>query len=75
MRKPNLRIIGIEESKESQLKEPVNIFNKIMEENFPTLKNEKTTCNNNNNRGEQRLATKKPTEYLQQNHRRKLSYP
>jgi hypothetical protein len=29
MRRPNLRIIGIEESKDSQLKGPVNIFNKL----------------------------------------------
>ena len=38
MRRPNLRIIGIEESDDSQLKGPVNIFNKIIEENFPNLK-------------------------------------
>jgi hypothetical protein len=29
MKSPNLRIIGIEESEDSHLKEPVNIFNKI----------------------------------------------
>jgi len=40
MRRPNLRIIGIEESEDSQLKGPVNIFNKIIEENFPNLKQE-----------------------------------
>jgi hypothetical protein len=40
MKRPNLRIIGIEESKDSQLKGPVNIFNKIIEENFPKLKKE-----------------------------------
>jgi hypothetical protein len=40
MRRPNLRIIGIEESEDSQLKGPVNIFNKIIEENFPILKKE-----------------------------------
>jgi predicted nucleic acid-binding Zn-ribbon protein len=40
MRKPNLRIIGIEESKNSQLKGTVDIFNKIIEENFPNLKKE-----------------------------------
>jgi chromosome segregation ATPase len=40
MRRPNLRIIGIEESENSQLKGPVNIFNKIIEENFPNLKKE-----------------------------------
>jgi len=38
MRRSNLRIIGIEESKDSQLKGPVDIFNKITEENFPNLK-------------------------------------
>jgi len=31
----NLRIIGIEESEDSQLKGTVNIFNKIIEENLP----------------------------------------
>jgi hypothetical protein len=36
--KTNLKIIGIEESKDSQFKGPVNIFNKIIEENFPNLK-------------------------------------
>jgi chromosome segregation ATPase len=40
MRRPNLRIIGIEESKDSQLKGPVSIFNKIIEENIPNLKKE-----------------------------------
>ena len=40
MRKPNLRIIGIEESKDSQVKGPVDIFNKIIKENFPILKKE-----------------------------------
>ena len=40
MRKPNLRIIAIEESKDLQLKGPVNIFNKIIEENFLNLKKE-----------------------------------
>jgi hypothetical protein len=40
MRRPNLRIIGIEESEDSQLKGPVNTFNKIMEENIPKLKRE-----------------------------------
>jgi hypothetical protein len=38
MRRPNLRIIGIEESKDPQLKGPANIFNKILEENSPNLK-------------------------------------
>ena len=37
MRRPNLRIIGIDESEDLQLKGPTNIFNKIMEGNFPNL--------------------------------------
>jgi hypothetical protein len=37
MRRPNLRIIGIEESEDNQLKEPVNIFNKIIEKKKPSL--------------------------------------
>jgi hypothetical protein len=40
MRRPNLRIIGIEESEDSQLKGSVDIINKIIEENFPNLKKE-----------------------------------
>jgi hypothetical protein len=40
MRIPNLRIIGTEENKDFQLNGPVNIFNKIIEENFPYLKKE-----------------------------------
>ena len=40
MRRPNLRIIDIEESEGSQVKRPVNIFNKIIEENAPNLKKE-----------------------------------
>jgi wobble nucleotide-excising tRNase len=35
MRRPNLQVIGIEESEDSQLKGTVNIFNKIIEENLP----------------------------------------
>jgi uncharacterized coiled-coil protein SlyX len=39
----NQRIIGIEKKSEnSQLKGPVNIFNKIIEENFPNLKKERS---------------------------------
>ena len=40
MRKPNLRIIGIDESEDLQQKGPANTFNKIMKENFPNLKRE-----------------------------------
>jgi hypothetical protein len=40
MRRSNLRIVGIAEREDSQIKGPVNIFNKIIEENFPNLKKE-----------------------------------
>ena len=40
MRRPNLRIIGIDESEDLHLKGPVNIFNKIVEENVPNLEKE-----------------------------------
>jgi hypothetical protein len=40
MKRPNLRIIGTEESKDSQFNKPINIFNEIIEENFPNLKKE-----------------------------------
>jgi chromosome segregation ATPase len=40
MKRPNLKIVGIEESKDSQLKGLIKIFNKIIEENFPNLKKE-----------------------------------
>ena len=39
MKRPNLKIIGIEEE-DSQLKGPEKIFNKIIEEKFPNLKKE-----------------------------------
>jgi hypothetical protein len=40
MRRPNLRIIGVDENEDFQLKGLANIFNKIIEENFPNLKKE-----------------------------------
>jgi hypothetical protein len=40
MRRPNLRIIGIDEKENFQHRGPVNIFNKIIEENFPNLRKE-----------------------------------
>jgi uncharacterized coiled-coil protein SlyX len=40
MRRPNLQIIGVDENEDFQVKGPVNIFNKIIEENFPNLKKE-----------------------------------
>ena len=38
MKRSNPRTTGIEEREESQLKYPENIFDKIIEENFPNLK-------------------------------------
>jgi prefoldin subunit 5 len=35
MRRPNLRIIGVDENEDYQLKGAANIFKKIIEENFP----------------------------------------
>jgi hypothetical protein len=40
MRRPSLWIIGVDKNEDSQLKGPVNIFNKIIEENFLNLKKE-----------------------------------
>jgi hypothetical protein len=40
MRRPNLWIIGVDENEDFQLKGPSNIFNKIIDENFPYLKKE-----------------------------------
>jgi hypothetical protein len=38
MKRPNLRIICIEENEDSHFKETVNILNKIKEENSPNIK-------------------------------------
>jgi hypothetical protein len=40
MKRPNLKIIRIEENENFQLKGSKKIFNKIMEENFSNLKKE-----------------------------------
>nr|WP_300838225.1 RBD-like domain-containing protein [uncultured Bilophila sp.] len=40
MRRPNLQIIGVDDNEYFQHKGPANIFNKIIEENFPHLKKE-----------------------------------
>jgi hypothetical protein len=42
MRRPNLRLIRVDENEDFQLKGPANIFNKIIEENFANLKKEMT---------------------------------
>jgi hypothetical protein len=41
MKRPNLRIIGIKEGEDFHLQGTENIFNKIMEENFPSPKKER----------------------------------
>jgi ribosomal protein L29 len=38
MRRPNLWTVGVDENEDFQIKGPANIFNKIIEENFPKLK-------------------------------------
>jgi hypothetical protein len=38
MRRTNLWIIGVDENEDFQLNGPANIFNKIIEENFPNPK-------------------------------------
>jgi hypothetical protein len=38
MRRPNLRIIGIDKKEDFQLKGPVNIFNKTIEKKLPQPK-------------------------------------
>jgi hypothetical protein len=38
MKRPNIKIIGLKEEEDFQLKGPENIFNKIIEENSPNLK-------------------------------------
>jgi hypothetical protein len=40
MRRQNLRVTGIDENEDFQLKGPANIFSKIIEENVPNLKKE-----------------------------------
>jgi hypothetical protein len=40
IKRPNLRIMGIEQREEVKAKDICNIFNKIISENFPSLKKE-----------------------------------
>jgi hypothetical protein len=37
IKRPNLRVMGIEEGEEVQAKEMLNIFHKVIKENFPNL--------------------------------------
>jgi hypothetical protein len=43
MRRPNVRIVGLDENEDFQLNGLGNIFNKIIESNFPNLKNDMPT--------------------------------
>ena len=61
MKRPNLRIIGIEEGEESQLQGPENILNKIIEENSPNLKKEMPINIQEAYRTPIRLDQKRPT--------------
>jgi hypothetical protein len=40
VKRTNLRIIGVDENEDFQLKGPANIFNRIIEGNFPNPKKE-----------------------------------
>jgi hypothetical protein len=55
IKRPNLRIIGIEEGEEVQAKGICNILNKIIKENFPSL--EKTMPIQDTNGLEQNRTT------------------
>ena len=68
VKKPNLRIIGVEEGEELQIKGPENVFNKIIEENFPNLKNDIPMKVQETYRTPNRLDQKKiPSLYNNQN--------
>jgi hypothetical protein len=63
VKRQNLRIIGVEESEESHLKGPVNIFNKIIEESFPNLKKEMLMSTQEAYRTPNRLDQKRSSSY------------
>jgi hypothetical protein len=58
MRRPNLQIIRVDENEDFQIKGPVNIFNKIIEENVPNLKKERTMNTQKAHRTPNRLEQK-----------------
>ena len=60
IKRSNLRIIGIEEREEVQLKDTENLFNKIIEENFPYLKKDLSMKIQEAYRTPNRLDTKSP---------------
>jgi hypothetical protein len=61
--RPNLIILCIEETKDSQLKGPVNIFRKIIEENFPSLKKEMSINKQEVYKTSNRLDQKRNSSY------------
>jgi hypothetical protein len=63
MRRPNLRLIGREESQRSEHKVPVNIFNKIREENIPILRIEMPINIKEDYRVPNRLDQKRNSSY------------
>jgi hypothetical protein len=60
----NLRITGIEVGEDLELKGPENIFNKIIEENFPNLKKEMAINVQETYRAPNRLDQKKKKKTL-----------
>jgi uncharacterized coiled-coil protein SlyX len=59
MRKLNLQIIGVDDNEDFRLKGPANIFNQIVDENFPYLKKEMLTNIQEPFRTPNRLGQKK----------------
>ena len=59
MRRLNLLIIVVDEKEYFQIKGPANIFNKIIEENFPNLKKEMPMNTQEANRSPNRLDKKR----------------
>jgi hypothetical protein len=63
VRRLNLLIIGVDESEDFQLKGPANVFNNIIEENFPNLKKEmptniQETCRTSNRLDQKRNSSR-----------------
>ena len=68
MKRPNLRIIGVEEGEELQHKGPENIFNKTIEKKFPNLMKDIPMKVQEAYRASNRLDQKKvPLSYNNQN--------
>jgi hypothetical protein len=72
MRRPNLQII-VDDNEDFQLKGPVNIFNKIIEENFPNLKKETPMNIQEAYRTPNRLDQKRNSPPMNNNHNNKCT--